>query len=644
MGILKHVFNLLKAQIRTLLYVIVVLQATNAWGQTTVTDSLKRALGNLDNDTNKAILYNKLAFNFAVDGKNNEAIFYATEAERLSRKLHYVNGFANSYNIKGIVSRNKGENEMALRYYFVTVKLAEFTGSKSMYARANHNMARIYENLGDYSKAMQCLFVSLKVKESIHDKQGMANTLSHLGNIYHIQKDDRALQIYLIALNLERETKNYAGECIILNNLGVYYKDKGAYSVALKYFNRSLAINSKANYLPDVGRSYVNIGEICSLTNQDHEALTYYNKALDIFMKLDDMEAISYVYNCLGKMLMKQKSNLKAREYLEKARYFAYSSDVLKRKRDAHESLSKVYELLDQPQQSLENYKLFIQLRDSIYNVETSKNIIRSELDFEYSKKEAINKVELEKKEIELTSNIQRKQIQLLIAISLLTILLFSAILIIQRVRHKERMKLISLRNKIANDLHDEVGSALSSITMFTNIARMNPNESNDNIIRKIGDTSKITVENMSDIVWSINTRNDLLINLMERMKVYGYALFEDSSVKFTIDFPVDLDKFKIGMESRKNLLFFYKEVLNNIVKHAHATQVMVKLEFQSKMLLFQISDNGQGFNLAQKTNGNGLISLRERALSLNGRIEINSEIGKGTRILLYIPTTSLGR
>jgi two-component system sensor histidine kinase UhpB len=644
MGILNLVVNFLRAEITTWCTVFVWALAGNIGAQTHETDSLLRVLPRLANDTNKVKVFNKIAFNLAADGKNKEALFYSLEAERLSRRLNYLFGFANSYNIRGIVSRNKGENETALRYYFITLKVAEVTGNKSMYARANHNMARIYENLGDYSNAMQCLFVSLKVKESINDKRGMANTLSHLGNIYHIQKDDRALQIYLIALNLERETNNYAGECIILNNLGVYYKDKGQYGMAIKYFKRSLAVNKSANYLPDIGRSYVNIGEICTSTNQDQEALIYYNQALDIFMKLEDMEAISYVYNCLGKMLIKQKNNIQAREYLEKARYFAYTSAVLKRKRDAHESLSEVYGLLNQPQKSLENYKLFIQFRDSMYNVETSKNIIRSELDFEYSKKEAIQQVELEKKEIQLTSNIQRKQIQLLIAVSLLTLLLFSAILIIQRVRHRERMKIIGLRNKIANDLHDEVGSALSSITMFTNIARMNPHETNEKIIRKIGDTSKITVENMSDIVWSINTRNDSLVNLMERMKVYGYTLFEDSPVKFITDFPTDLDKFKIGMEARKNLLFLYKEALNNVVKHAQATQVVVKLRFESKMLLFQIWDNGQGFNPNQKSNGNGLFSLKERALALNGRIEIDSEVGKGTKISLYISTTSLGR
>ncbi len=204
--------------------------------------------------------------------------------------------------------------------------------------------------------------------------------------------------------------------------------------------------------------------------------------------------------------------------------------------------------------------------------------------------------------------------------------------------REKQLKKLYAMRNKIANDLHDDVGSALSTINLYSEVAKMKSDtENNDiqNILNKISVTSIEMQENMNHIVWSLQPRNDNFDQMMLRMK--SFALENLQSKNIITEFLVDekLNELKISADKRKELFLIFKEVIHNIIKYANCSEVKIHFQKINNELHMTLSDNGKGFDTATTFSGNGLHTMQERAKQLKGILEIVSEDGKGTNVFL---------
>lgn len=193
-----------------------------------------------------------------------------------------------------------------------------------------------------------------------------------------------------------------------------------------------------------------------------------------------------------------------------------------------------------------------------------------------------------------------------------------------------------SLRNKIASDLHDEIGSTLTSINILSNVSQqtidIQPKYAIQ-MLEQISQQSKNIQQNMSDIVWSIRPDNERIENLITRMTEYSAQTLEPLNISFKIDTDDTLINKILPMEYRKDVLLIFKEAINNIAKHANATFVNVKLNDGGKKLTLCITDNG---TWKGNTSGTGTKSMKERAASLGGSVQINTI--NGTSIILTIP------
>ena len=203
--------------------------------------------------------------------------------------------------------------------------------------------------------------------------------------------------------------------------------------------------------------------------------------------------------------------------------------------------------------------------------------------------------------------------------------------------REKQLKKLYAMRNKIANDLHDDVGSALSTINLYSEVAKMKSIENNEiqNILDKISVTSIEMQENMNHIVWSLQPRNDNFDQMILRMK--SFALENLQTKNIITEFLVDekLNDLKITAAKRQELFLIFKEVIHNIIKYAECTEVKIHFQKINNELHMHISDNGKGFDTGTAFSGNGLHTMRERARQLKGILEIVSKDGKGTHVFL---------
>jgi signal transduction histidine kinase len=142
----------------------------------------------------------------------------------------------------------------------------------------------------------------------------------------------------------------------------------------------------------------------------------------------------------------------------------------------------------------------------------------------------------------------------------------------------------------------------------------------------------------MNDIVWSIDPKNDSFEFLLLRMKGHAVKVLEAKGINYEIDIPAELSRLKLPLGFRRRFFLIFKEAINNIVRHAHAARVVLTMRRRDASLVMTIADDGNGFEQGENGQGNGLRNMRERAASLNGRLDISSSRGRGTTINLMAP------
>ncbi|HEY6503348.1 MAG TPA: two-component regulator propeller domain-containing protein [Chitinophagaceae bacterium] len=201
------------------------------------------------------------------------------------------------------------------------------------------------------------------------------------------------------------------------------------------------------------------------------------------------------------------------------------------------------------------------------------------------------------------------------------------------------------LRSKISRDLHDEIGSALTSINVLSKVALSKAGDQADitGYLSKIKASTSLTMESMSDIVWAINPKNDKLEALMSRMKEFAADICEAQGIGLAFSLPVELENISIDLAKRKNLFLIFKEAVNNAVKYSNCNLLQVVFENTKGKLRMSIQDNGKGFNKEAVARGNGLNNMQERAAECDGNVQIISAAEQGTNIILEIPIPRFG-
>lgn len=220
----------------------------------------------------------------------------------------------------------------------------------------------------------------------------------------------------------------------------------------------------------------------------------------------------------------------------------------------------------------------------------------------------------------------------------LILIALFS-IYTLYQARLKRLLEVHRLREKVARDLHDDVGSTLTSINILSEVARQGLEEDSmaKQYLQRIGKNSTQMMESMDDIVWSIKPDNDQLHKITARMREYTASILEPQNIRYSFEANDNIKHIKLGMESRRNLFLIFKEALNNISKYSEATLVGISIRYEGVQITLSIFDNGKGFDLKSHSRGNGLMNMRKRSDMLKGSIDIQSAPGEGTRIVLKV-------
>lgn len=223
-----------------------------------------------------------------------------------------------------------------------------------------------------------------------------------------------------------------------------------------------------------------------------------------------------------------------------------------------------------------------------------------------------------------------------LFSIALLVFLLY-------RYRINELMKRHSMRNKIAQDLHDSMGSTLSSISVYSQVAKIYQTQTRSSelseVLEKISETSTGMILDMNDIVWSLQPANDDIEKIINRMESFARPLCVASNIKFDLQYPSAITGINLPMDIRQNIYFIFKEAINNSVKYSKTNTIQVNIEIKNGQISMLIKDNGVGFNKPQNiTGGNGLKNMQLRTEEMKGIWHLNIHNGVEINVTIPIP------
>lgn len=211
----------------------------------------------------------------------------------------------------------------------------------------------------------------------------------------------------------------------------------------------------------------------------------------------------------------------------------------------------------------------------------------------------------------------------------------------VYRYRQAQRQQLARVRDHIAKDLHDDIGSTLSSIRIFSEVAQgqlAGTHPQTQALLERISANASTLAESMQDIIWTIKPSADGLPDVVSRMREFGLRLTEAKGIAFTMHVEEPFPVLRLRLEQRRILYLVFKESVNNAVKYAACTALGVRLSVHQRQLHLHIADNGQGFDSAAARAGNGLTNLQARACDLGGQVQLTSAPGAGTTVVLTAP------
>ena len=223
-------------------------------------------------------------------------------------------------------------------------------------------------------------------------------------------------------------------------------------------------------------------------------------------------------------------------------------------------------------------------------------------------------------------------------------VLMITGLYLVSLYRQRQRRKLQGVRDRIARDLHDDIGSTLGSISLYSEALKRKLEHHDDASTRavaeKIGTSSRGMTDRMRDIVWSVDPKHDEAGSLITRMETFANDLFAAKGIALHFTAAPTLQGNRLGAPQRRNLFLIFKEAMHNVVKHAACRHVHVHLSRSGRDLIMDLRDDGQGFDMAavDSQHVNGLANMRTRACAIGGTVLIESSPEQGTHIRVVVP------
>lgn len=617
-------------------------------------------------------LNNRKGIYYMEEGQHDLATQQYNTALNLSIAKKETRKIAEIYSNLGSLFLAMGDKDKAINNFFNALKLHELNDNKRGMGETYSNISSVYYLMGKVDDAISYQKTGISIREKINDKPGLVIANINIGQLYLLKKDNVLAKKHLTeAVSYAEQTKNdkliasaYAGmstyEIISTKN----------YQAALQWQTKAITLSEKIDDKQVLSRLYVSAGNLANNVNDSVTAFNFYNNALALSKSLKNKENISNAYQKLSNFYNSRGNFQQA--YDNYKQHILYRDSIIEKS-----NLSKIEEVrvkYETEKKDGEIIKLITaqklkQLQIEKQNALIAGNVLlakqkQSEIELLSKEKElqdfklseqnekiksqnlnAINKeqqlklakTEQQAKERELANEKTTRNL-LLAGFGLLMLLIVT---FFNRYKLKRKLaqqtELLNIRNNISKDLHDEIGSTLTSINILSSVSQQAIDKDTGEakkMLEKIATQSKTIQQSMSDIVWSIQPNNEKIENLVVRMREFATQTLEPLHINLSFEADEELKKKSLPIDYRKEILLIYKEALTNISKHANANTVTINFNKTGKeTALLTITDNG---TWKGETSGTGLRSMKERAEAINGTLTIAHQLS-GTQLQLSV-------
>lgn len=588
--------------------------------------------------------------------KNNDsALYYLKQSEELILKTGATHWLHKCYHGFVKVYHAESNYTMALKYNLKMVETAKAAKDPLKEAFSYRTLFNVYHNLRMNDSAVKYAIQSLKMTEELKDTFNLATNYGNLCWLYmDLNQFKKAIEFGIKGIESGEKFKDTTGWLIALNNLSLCYHRTGENLVAISHLKKQLELGKLVNRRRSVERALVNLST-CYFHLGDATGLSeiteVMNRELDA-NPTSDSRIMSYREVVNGYNQLLQGKLEPAESFFKKSVQIALEDSLV-------DNLQTAYSLLAMVKAAQKDFKASLFYNDqwdkiNMLSHERELSEYGMELEKVYETKKMEGQLQMQQTIIRQKS---RMSILLLVGIALLVLLIILAYrnfrhrqqLHISRINQLEQEKQLSAteavlkgeeqeRTRLAKDLHDGLGGMLSGIKYSFQTMKENLSMTPEN--------QQAFGRSLDMLDSSIKEMRRVAHNLMPEVLVH-YGL--DAAIK---DFTSELKSSGIikvvyqsmGMENKKieqslalGIYRIVQELLNNVVKHSEATEVLVQLFAEKEKLVVNVEDNGKGMEITQleKTEGMGWKNIRLRTGLLNGNTDIQSEPGKGTAVNL---------
>ena len=218
--------------------------------------------------------------------------------------------------------------------------------------------------------------------------------------------------------------------------------------------------------------------------------------------------------------------------------------------------------------------------------------------------------------------------------------LILGTIYAFYKYRINQLLEVQRVKNNISADLHDDIGSRLTSIQFLSALSRKKlwKREDTEDCLEGIDEEVQASAEALNEIVWNIKMDDESLEDIVAKMRRYAGEAFDSTGINYSVDIKADFQGKKMGMQKRREIFLIFKELLNNVRKHSEAKSVDIEITIKEAMFYLSVADDGKGFDPELDTGRNGLKNLRERISKWNGQINLTSQFNSGTKVEIWLP------
>jgi two-component system, NarL family, sensor kinase len=552
---------------------------------------------------------------------------------------------------------NEAKFEDALNLALHHIDIANQVNDRSIQMKTYNEAANEYEYLGNYEPATEYYLKSLQFAALIGDKKMQRMLNNNLGSVFLALKDYTTGYSYSSrACQMSKEAGDSVTMANCLVNMSIAELNQKKYQQALQHLDEAEVVGYRipdmtlvADALSDKGLVY--------LTKHDlNEAAASYQKQKNIADKYN----LPYekMYSLFQLALVE-----KERGHFQNANTYASHAVAIGERVGTADELMEMYDSMSVIKQKLGDFKSalyyknrYVAIDDSQRNKQVETNIHQLNIQFrtvQKDKKIAEQNLSIEKSR----TAIERKNMWIFISLAGVAALALISLLSLRSYRHKQKLhdqQLLTLqkehevntlsakmqareeeRDRIAREMHDDVGSALTTILYLSDDLKTQNQEAAINSADKIASTASSVVDKMNEIIWSMNPDYDSLNDLIAYTRRHCVEFLRDHDLQYELDTPETITDLPLSGEQRRNIYLVIKEALHNIVKHANATKVRIAFQLNDQHLNVVIHDNGHGLQQVSSF-GNGLKNMRHRIENIGGDFKIES--GTGTTVKLNCP------